>query len=348
MVIGTGYLVLVTRCLVLGVLVAFFITWNLTGSYFASFLAALCFMLIPHNLIWSKTAAAEPSAAFFSALTVFSIILFLKKGYNRQLFFVASLIPFSCQMRPESMLILCWGIIAFLFFSPKGLGSRRLWTFGLLTTLFLLPHLLHLYAVSGYTWGAEGDRFSWEFFRNNLYTNGVYYLDNRYFPVVLTALAAAGLLCSRSHLRWRLLMSCWFLMFWGIFLFFYAGSYRYGADVRFALVSFMPLAILAGMGGVWITNIAADKSKRLGVSSVVVLVVIFSFLQFMPLVRRVGQEAWGSRYDHLYAHEFIKKIPRRSIVLTQNPNMFLLWGQNAIQTFAGINNPGLIKNLMNK
>jgi hypothetical protein len=331
-----------------GVLVAFFITFHLTGSYFASFMAALAFMLIPHNLIWSNTAAAEPSAAFFSGLTVLSLILFLKKGYNRQLFFMASLIPFSCQMRSESMLLLPWGGIAFLVFSPKGLGSRRLWTFGLLTTLFLLPHLLHLYAVSGYTWGAEGDKFSWEFFCNNLYTNGVYYLDNRYFPVVLTALAAAGLLCSRTLLRWRLLMSCWFVMFWGVFLFFYAGSYRYGADVRFALVSFMPLAILAGMGGGWITNIVADESKRLAVSTLVVLVVLFSFLQFMPLVRCVGQEAWGSRHDHLYAREFIKKIPRRSIVLTQNPTMFLLWGQNAIQTYAGINNPGLIKNLMKK
>ncbi len=44
-------------------------------------------------------------------------------------------------------------------------------------------------------------------------------------------------------------MQLWFVLFWGIFLFFYAGSYRYGADVRFALLSFMPLAVLAGIGG---------------------------------------------------------------------------------------------------
>ncbi|MCJ7685315.1 MAG: hypothetical protein MUO68_13595 [Desulfobacteraceae bacterium] len=70
--------------------------------------------------------------------------------------------------------------------------------------------------------------------------------------------------------------------------------------------------------------------------------------KFVPLISRVGQEAWGSRHDHKYAKEFIGKIPERSIVLTQNPTMLLLWNQNAIQTYAGINNPGLIKDLMKR
>ncbi len=330
------------------VLVAFYITWYLTGSYFASFLGALAFMLIPHNLIWSNTAAAEPSASFFSGLTVLSIIVFLRTGHGRHLLLIALLIPFSCQMRPESMLMVPWAFFTFLVLSPKSLGSRRLWTFGLLTAVLLVPHFLHFYAVSGHTWGAEGSKFSWGFFRNNLYTNGIYYLENQYFPVVITALAGVGLLWSKSLLRWRLLVLSWFLMFWGIFLFFYAGSYRYGADVRFAIVSFMPLSILAGMGAGWIENMVTDPGRRRTFSTLVVLVVLFSFLQFLPLIRRVGQEAWGSRYDHKYALEFLKKIPRRSIVLTQNPTMFLLWGQNAIQTYAGINNPGLIKHLMKK
>jgi len=331
-----------------GVLVAFFITWYLTGSYFASFLAALAFLVIPHNLIWSNTAAAEPSATFFSGLTVLSMIVFLKRGQGRHLFLLALLIPFSCQMRPESLLMVPWTFLTFLVLSPKSLGSRRLWTFGLLIALFLLPHFLHVYAVSGHTWGAEGNKFSWGFFRNNLYTNGIYYLENQQFPVIVTALAVVGVLCSRTLLSWRLLVFSWFLMFWGIFLFFYAGSYGYGADVRLALVSFMPLSILAGLGAGWIENVVREPQRRRIFSFVVVLVMLFSFLQFLPLIRRVGQEAWGSRYDHQFAREFLKEIPRRSIVLTQNPAMFLLWGQNAIQTYAGTNNPGLIKRLMKK
>ena len=158
------------------------------------------------------------------------------------------------------------------------------------------------------------------------------------------------MLFARHTLKWKLLIFSWFLLFWGIFLFFYAGSYHYGADVRFSLVSFIPLAILAGMGAGFIRELIEGVGSRIreAGSCLIILVLIFSFLQFLPLVRRVGQEAWGARYDHKYAKEFITKIPERSIVLTHNPTMLLLWNQNAIQTYAGINNPRLIENLMKK
>lgn len=267
------------------------------------------------------------------------------------------LAPFACQMRPESVLIFLWLMTAFLLFSPGSLISREVWTFGILTTLFLMPHFLHFYAVSGHTWGTEGNMFSLSFFWNNLDTNGIYYLNNSHFPVLLTVFAVVGLFCSPFSLRWRLLILVWFLIFWGIFLFFYAGSYRYGADVRFSLLSFMPLSILVGMGGGFIrekigrivSGLGVQDGKLKGTASCLVLaLMLFGFLEFFPMVRRVGQEAWGARYDHRYAREFIEKIPRRSIILTQNPTMFLLWKRNAIQTFAGTNNPDLIERLMER
>lgn len=345
----------------IGALVAFFITWHLTGSYFASYLAGLAFTLIPHNLIWSNTAAAEPSAALLAGLTFLSLIVFLKTREDRHLFFTSLIIPFACQMRPESLFVIPLAIVILLIISPGTLVRRKIWTFSLLTTLFLLPHILHFYAVSGHSWGAEGSKFSLEFLKNNLYTNGIYYLNDRHFPVIITALAALGLFCSRKLFKWRLLIFCWFILFWGIFLFFYAGSYRYGADVRFALVSFMPLAVLAGMGGGWIRDRldagfwmldrespGQNERRTVLLSCLVVFLMLFAFMKFVPLISRVGQEAWGSRYDHKYAREFIRKIPERSIVLTQNPTMLLLWNQNAIQTYAGINNPGLIKDLLKR
>ena len=200
----------------------------------------------------------------------------------------------------------------------------------------------------------------------------------------------------RVDVRSILLMLLWFLLFWGIFLFFYAGSYKYGADVRFALVCFMPLAILAGLGGGvlcgWTRGLcqavlsqpgqertgktgegapAAETGKsnrtgktgegapfgrgicfvggnRLPVAGLLVMLLLISWLKFVPLIRLVGQEAWGARYDHSNAREFIREIPNRSVVLTHIPTMFLLWGQSAIQTFAGINNPDLIRDLMHR
>lgn len=339
------------------VLTAFFIAWHLTGSYVMSFLAGLALALIPHAIIWSNTAAAEPSAGLFTGLTILCLIIFLKTGRGRHLFLASLMVPFASQMRPESVLVAPLALMVLLVASPRTLLHRRLWSFALLTTLFLLPHILHFYAVSGHSWGAEGSRFSLAFLGRNLSTNGLYYLNDRYFPVVLTVLAGLGLFCARGLGRWRFLLLGWFLLFWGIFLFFYAGSYGYGADIRFAVISFMPLAILAGAGGGWVldagywildTGSTENKRvKRLG-SALIILFLLFASLKFLPLVRRVGQEAWGSRYDHQYAREFMQKIPERSIVLTQNPTMLLLWGRNAIQTYAGINNPGLIKDLFKR
>ncbi|MCP4578618.1 MAG: hypothetical protein GY846_20270, partial [Deltaproteobacteria bacterium] len=335
----------------MGVLIAFFITWQVTGLFLPAFLAGTAYMLIPHNLIWSNTAAAEPSAAVLVGLSVLCVVIYLKGRRTRHLFVMGTIIPLACQMRPESMMILLWVFPAILVVFPKAFVDRRLWTMGLLTTLFLLPHLLHFYGVSGHSWGAQGSRFSSEFLLHNLDTNGMYYLNNKSFPLLITILALVGLFCARNR-RWQWLIFFWFLPFWGIFLFFYAGSYQYGADVRFALISFMPIAVLAGMGGGWIgekvMGVERAAGKKMLVSGFIILVLAFGFLKFMPLVRRVGQEAWGSRYDHQYAKMFVDMLPERSIVLTQNPTMLLLWQQNAIQTYAGINNPKLIKTLLEK
>ncbi|MFA4917100.1 MAG: hypothetical protein WC560_10570 [Syntrophales bacterium] len=370
---------------ILSVLVVFSIVFTLTNSYFPSFLAALVFTLIPHNLIWHNTVAAEPSGALFAGLTVLFLSVYLRTGKKRHLFLLSVVIPLACQMRPESVLIVAWVIVAAIACPPspgsslyeeKGEMSmvpvkgendtatnrierdssgriiflkKELWVMGLLTALFLLPHILHLYVIGGHSWGADGKMFSMAFFWKNLSTNGFYYLNNRHFPFLFTALAIIGLLFVQHALRWRLLIFTWFLLFWGIFLFFYAGSYQYGADVRFAILSFMPLSILAGLGG----DMIRDRIGKIGcriqkVGDLIIVVLIFAWMQFLPLIHQEGQEAWGARYDHYYAREFIKKIPRRSIILTHIPTMFLLWQQNAIQTYAGINNPDIISHLMEK
>jgi hypothetical protein len=338
----------------LNILIIFFITWHLTEDYFPAFLSSLVFTLIPHNLIWANTASSEPSASLLIGLVILIFIVFLKTQKYKHLFLLMAIIPMACQMRPESVLLLFWLFLGFLVLSPRLLVKRQVWGVSLLTSVFLMPHLLHIYATGGQSWGAEGPKFSLEFFWQNIGTNTLYYLNNKEFPVLFTVLSFVGLLFSRYSLKWKGMILLWFLIFWGIFLFFYAGSYKYGADVRFSLMSFMPLTVFAGMGGGFIKNKVNDLFKRCNtglschVSGILIIVVIFASIEFFPLIRQVGQEAWGARYDHKYAREFIDKIPRRSIVLTHNPTMFLLWGQGAIQAYTAIHNQDLVEYLMDK
>ena len=449
-----------------GILVCFWIVHIVTGRFFPAIMGALVWAAIPQNLVWSNTMAAEPAAAFFGGLAVLCLLVYLKTGRLRHLALLCLVVPLASQMRPESGLIGLWAFLALLVTTPRRLTRWEVSLLGIPALVFILPQFLHIHAVSGESWGAEGAKFSLEFFFKNIAVNGPYYLNNQLFPAVFTFLAFLGLAgplrnrgrrdedgpasavsagnavgtvtaapsrpdeaagtdridvsgssdLSRSRgggwvkigdekgkggvgpaargARFVLpgLFLLWFVMFWGIFLFFYAGRYKYGADVRFALVSFMPLAVLAGMGAdrlqAVITRLtyrlaarrphtASDAAGRMRspapdpepfgspplsgddagrpfraggalAAGLIFVLLLYSWLPFLPLIRLVSQEAWGARYDHAYARQFIEKIPRRSVVLTHVPTMLLLWQQGAIQTFAGINNPDIITELLKR
>ncbi len=337
------------------VLIVYLIVRRLTDRFFPALLGALVYAIIPHNLIWTNTAAAEPSAAFFGGLTALFLISYLRSEKKIHFYLFALTLPLACQMRPESGLIAIWAAIAILVLSPRTLLKLHVWAMGLLTVLFLMPHVFHLYAMSGHSWGAAGAKFSSAFFMSNIGVNGPYYLNNEQFPFMITILALMGCLSGKGIRRWTAVILAWLVLFWGIFLFFYAGSYRFGTDVRFALLTFMPMAILAGLGGgllmEWFAALRQRGNPGAGekyAGALIIMVLLFSWLSFLPLIRTVGQEAWAARFDHQYAWEFAKKMPNRSIVLTHNPNMFLLWGQSAIQSNVGLKDPELVRQLMER
>jgi hypothetical protein len=144
---------------------------------------------------------------------------------------------------------------------------------------------------------------------------------------------------------WRpvLLLLTWFLLFWGVFLFFYAGSYDYGADVRYSLVSYAPLALLAGRGATWLH--AAGRRMGLGGHVVWVTlgaVAIVQLLWFLPQVRAVGDESWEARADVAFAHRVIRELPPNSLVLTHNPSVFLIEGVDAAQMWMATEDAGFV------
>jgi hypothetical protein len=127
-------------------------------------------------------------------------------------------------------------------------------------------------------------------------------------------------------------MAAWFLLFWGLFLFFYAGSYDYGADVRYSLMSYAPLAVLAGVGAARIAALAEHACPRFKWSgaTMAALLLLQSTL-YLPWVRSVGEEAWAARADVAFAKEMVRELPPGAMVLTHNPNMFHVWGTSAAQ-----------------
>jgi hypothetical protein len=254
-------------------------------------------------------------------------------------------LAFAIQFRPESIMILFLAFAALLLFT--GVSEFRkptLYGMGGMLALLVVPQLLHIYSVRTEAWGAIGARFSLNYLAPNLNTNGIFYLDNQEFPLLFTLLALLGLCVARGWGK-KAFVGIWFLLFWGIFLVFYAGSYRYGADVRFSLVSYMPLAIFAGLGLGWIHEKLGRRP--IGVRLIPALIVLFAFSSFLPGIHARRQEAWASRADHMYAQKFAEILPENSMILTHNPNMFFLWGKSAAQASLVSQNPVFADGLLN-
>jgi hypothetical protein len=317
----------------LGAVAVFWVSGMLFGRASVGIGAALVYTLTPQNLLWGATVAAEPSAASFAAFGTGAFLLFTRNPSWRSGLFAGSALAFASQLRPESGLILVVAGACLLLLARELLKSRVLWATGLLTLALLVPQLAHIWSVRHERWGsADTGKFGLSHVRGNAGTNVGYYIGGEDFPRLFTALALLGLV-RPGRRRESFSVLAWFLLLFGIFIPFYAGSYRYGADVRFSLMSAMPLAVLAGAGLGWLV----DSSRRFlpeprAFVAAPYLLALYSASAYLPFTRAVGRESWASRADHAAALRMVAEVPQDGIVLTHNPGMIHVMGRSAAQT----------------
>jgi hypothetical protein len=325
--------VMMTHVLVLALVAG---TW--LRSRVVPLAAAAVFATIPQQLQWSATAAAEPSAAFTGSLAVLAALRFAASRATPDLWWTVATSAWAAQFRPESLLIVPIVGLVVALGAPGELRTRRMLGGVALGAALLAVHLAHLLVVRSEGWGASGDRFSMEFLAANLAVNGWFYLADWRFPAVYGVAAVAGLVVG-GDVRYRLVVASWFVAFWSVFLFFYAGSYNYGADVRYSLMSYAPLALLAGRA-------VAASIERLGDRPAPIRFALVAaaahLLLYLPGVRAVGEEAWAARADVRHAFAFAGAVSPQSLILTHNPHMFHLWGRSAAQLSLAVHDPAFL------
>jgi hypothetical protein len=295
----------------------------------AAFFAALIVVMAPEQVMWSATAAGEPSASMACVAALVAAALFARSRTPAGLAFAAVAAAYAVQFRPESLLIVPV-IVVLLWQQARDEFTRpRIWWAAALFLLLVSVHIGHMVAVRNEGWGTTEARLSLGYVAANLRVNGRFYLGDPRFPIVFTLLATVGL----TSRRWAALVPIvvYFLAFFVIDLLFYAGSYNYGADVRYSLMTYPPLAVLGGLGASWVVERLERLDLPVSACTAVTAALAFQFLWYLPLVRATTEEAWAARADIRFARAFARDLPPNSYVLTHNPNIFHVWGINAGQ-----------------
>jgi len=286
----------------LTILMVFFIAYLLFKNEKISLFSALIFALIPIAIRWAPTTSAGTVFIFFTGLTVFAFLFYLKNGKNRALLFSLASLAYTIQIRPEGILLFGVVILMFLFFKKDVFDSLRKKEFLIILIVFsilIVPHLLHMDSVKLEKWGAEEEKLGIEHIDENLEDNSMFFFENTRFPVAFTVFSLIGL-ALRKAWKEKIFLGLWFLSFFVLYLLFYAGGFNYGVDVRFSLSLYIPIAILGGCGAFLI----ADRIYK-----------IFIFWCF-PRIKRFKNEhseSTGKKSQHVLSKHFKMTKPVETI-----------------------------------
>ena len=323
----------------LSVCVVYLLVVMLFADREAAFLAAVLFALIPEQIVWSASSAVEPSASLACVAALLAAACFIRSRSTAALVGTAVGMAYAIQFRPESLLIV--PVVGLLIWqrAPEEIARPRLWWAALLFLALAAVHTGHMVAMRNEGWGTTEDRLSFRYVAANLRVNGWFYLGDPRFPLTYTLLAALGLAGRRAEAG-RAAVTLYFLLFFGIALLFYAGSYNYGADVRYSLTTYPPLAILGGLGAARAIR-AVTRSEPGWLAVGVAVALGAQFWWYVPIVRSTADSAVAARADVQFAGSLVPDLPADAYVLTQNPGMFQVWGISAGQISLSLSQPRL-------
>ena len=301
----------------------------------AAFFAALLLALTPEQLLWSATAAVEPSASLACVAALLAAACFVRSRSTAALAGAAVATAYAVQFRPESFLIVpvdravAVAARARGVHAPAAVVGRRCCSCALVAR----PPRPHGRGAERRLGHDRRHAFSLALRRGQ---------PARQRLVLPGGCAVSGGVsrCSRSSgcrdgvpkrdgWRWRATSCCSS----GSICFFYAGSYNYGADVRYSLAD-LSAAGDPGRAGAGSTRRAGSErvAPRLPAGPALTAAVAFQFLWYRrrSFARRPTERGRRGRTCASRGRSSLD-LRGNSYVLTHNPGMFQVWGVNAGQ-----------------
>ena len=307
--------------------------WRLPAG--APIAAGLAWALTPLVPWWGRTAAVEPMSAATVAAAFCAAVIYARlrasapvRGNPAAGALLAASTAFAGYFRPESLL--AFPLVAVVLWADEDDFVRDLVAWGALAFALALvaPNLAQLWSMRGENWGAvDGRRFNLDLVGDNLRANGGYFFLGREFPVAGTALALLGFgwLAARARSA-AAVVAAWFAPSWGIFIFFYAGGYYYGASNRYALISAAPVAVAVGVGAAALLAWGRQRPAWFGLAAGVVVLSWSSAFSFVPYL---GREAIEVQEEVEFVAQQAKTLPSGSLIISQVPSMWLIESRNA-------------------
>jgi hypothetical protein len=314
----------------------FFTGYLLSKKEIVGLFAALLFALTPLLIIWSTTVATEPVFVFFSITT---ITMFLLAKEDKKIFLLAILLlALTVQIKTEGGILVA--VVAALIFIEKNKIAKNVMYWMILFAL-IMPYVIHVYYASKVdTWGSSGEKLGILNMEKNIPENLIFWINGYPMiehPIFFTIFAIIGLVAWKKSKN--VFLAIWFGVIFLLYSAFYAGSVRYGVDVRYALLQYPPLLLLAGYGMYYITKIKIRlKNFEIIATLMLVIAAICSSLIYLPTITTPPekiQEAIQARVYHDFAIKTIPSFNKSCFVLSHDPSIYLVAGQPSLQSWMG-------------
>jgi 4-amino-4-deoxy-L-arabinose transferase-like glycosyltransferase len=278
--------------------------------------SSLILALLPIHILWSPTMTADLTFSFFVSFLLFFIILSSKsKDLRIQSLSLLALV-LATQAKSEGMVLIPLYFLSQFLLNKKYLATfnNKAYSFFVFLSFILLSiYFLHtFYAWRVDTWGASGEKMSFEYLKQNIYPNIGFWFEmskekdkwayegkQLYHPIFFTLLAFVGIVFLFKENRNVLaLLLIWFSSLFLLYSSFYAGSVYYGVDVRYVLPQTIPFSILSGCGAFFLSKILLKVFEKKLALFIIPLIILISFLFYIPKMHITDdkiEESYGAR-----------------------------------------------------
>lgn len=302
----------------------FFVSYLLFHDQEIALYSAFLFNLIPVHLKYSGASEPGITSLSFLLLTLFALLVYVKKREAKTLAWLISTAVLTVYMRPENVILLLWIPFAVLIYDPFPNSAREktaapLFFFLGSMLLFLIPFFIQMYlsirALPRIGWD-ESLASRWVYLKMHIADNLLFWFS-RFHPVTFTVMAVYGLMyLIKKNIRLFILLLSWFVIFLVTYSQYSKADFMYIFDSdRFALNLYIPLILMAALGLFEFSGLF--RKNKIILSVILLLMVLDIFAPLKDGLERTFQREVYQEY--LFIKRSAPLIPDNVYVVTYDP-----------------------------